>query len=338
MIRKRAILTSVVLSAATLAIGVSPAQSAPAKPTPAPATKGDQSVLQAEAAAGQASANRASLRGHARAEAAQNNVQGRIRQWVKDNGPKHNFASYLDSATGRVVLRTNAPRQVVASLVGQDADAVDVQSATITDLYSRKDDVPSYWGGAGITANTGQAWCSSGFTVKNSAGTLQQVTAGHCFTNGTTVKTELGGRFVGTVSNRGLPSHDMERITGSSYSARIYTGGTNSTSSLPVVGAGDPSVGYSDYCHSGRTTGENCGHTAQNNFAQVCTSSGCKYPVIAFTGGNLPQGGDSGSPFYVKNSTSVWIRGMIIAGDGTTSYAEKYSRIASYLGVTIATA
>ncbi|HEX6342504.1 hypothetical protein [Umezawaea sp.] len=30
------------------------------------------------------------------------------------------------------------------------------------------------------------------------------------------------------------------------------------------------------------------------------TSSGCKSPVIAFTGGVLPQGGDSGPPFHAN--------------------------------------
>jgi hypothetical protein len=82
---------------------------------------------------------------------------------------------------------------------------------------------------------------------------------------------------------------------------------------MPVVRAGDPVVGCSNYCHSGGTTGANCGHTVNSVSAQVCTQTGCKSPVIAYTDGNLIQGGDSGSTFSVKNSTSAWARGINIA-------------------------
>jgi hypothetical protein len=131
----------------------------------------------------------------------------------------------------------------------------------------------------------------------------------------------------------------MELISGQSYGASIYTGGVNSTTGAHVASAADPVVGFNNYCHSGRTTGENCGHTVTSVNATVCTSSGCKSPVIAFTGGVLPQGGDSGSPFYANSvgASDKHIRGHIIAVGGSTAYAEKWSRVASRFGVTIAT-
>ncbi len=332
MLRKKTVLVALALAAVAVSMGMAPAQAGQSKQVrpPGPA---DSDVLRAEAVAGQAAA-----RPTPGAEAALAALQAKVARWSDANGHRHSFATYIDNATGRIVLKTDAPGRVVSSLVGADAGRVDVSVTPTTDLYSRKADVPAYWGGAGITATTGTPWCSSGFTVQNSAGTRFQTTAGHCFSNGQTVRTELGGLVVGSVSGSGLASgFDMERIGGSSYWGYIYTGGTNSSTGMPVVGAGDSVVGYSNYCHSGRTTGENCGHTVSSNFAQVCTQTGCKYPVTAFSGGNLPQGGDSGSPFYVKDSSSVWIRGMIIAGDGTTSYAEKYSRISSFLGASIVT-
>jgi hypothetical protein len=64
----------------------------------------------------------------------------------------------------------------------------------------------------------------------------------------------------------------------------------------------------------------------------------CKSPVAAFTGGTLPQGGDSGSPFYAKSGTDIHIRGIVIAGDGvTTAFAETWSRISARFGVSITT-
>ena len=332
MSRTMTVLTALV-AAVALSIGMAPAHSQEGKVLSPPGSI-DSRVLKSEAVAGSAIP-----RPDPAAETAVANLQANVSRWVKTNGPKYTFATYLDATTGRIVFKSDAPRDVVASLLDASKVSAEVSPTRVVDLYSRKADIPSYWGGAGITLTTGSPWCSSGFTVQNGLGTRFLTTAGHCFDNGNTVRTELGGLNMGTVSGKGLASgFDMERIGGSSYWGYIYTGGTNSSTGMPVVGAGDSVVGYTNYCHSGRTTGENCGHTSISNSAQVCTQSGCKFPVTAFTGGNLPQGGDSGSPFYVKSSTSVWIRGMIIAGDGTTSYAEKYSRISSFLGATIVTA
>lgn len=95
--------------------------------------------------------------------------------------------------------------------------------------------------------------------MKNAAGTRFMVTAGHCYANGTSVRTESNARVVGTVQSRALASLgsgpvDMELLAGQSYWGRIFTGGIVSTTSAPVVSAGGASVGYTAYCHSGRTT------------------------------------------------------------------------------------
>jgi len=222
----------------------------------------------------------------------------------------------------------------------QAASQVHLRRKTPTDAFHRRDDIPPFWGGGGITS--GGAICSSGYAVQNGAGTRFSVTAGHCFANGATVLTESGARTYGTVSNRHLPTvtgdaKDMELVGGQSYSGRIFTGGVTSSTSIPVVAAGTAFVGYTNYCHSGRTTGENCGHTANSINAQVCTQSGCKSPVIAFTGGTMIQGGDSGGTFYAKDGSGAWIRGNVIATDGTTGWAEPWTVISPTLGVSIVT-
>jgi hypothetical protein len=216
-----------------------------------------------------------------------------------------------------------------------------VRRNKIVDTFNRRDDIPPFWGGGGIASGGGI--CSSGYAVQNGAGTRFMVTAGHCFANGATVWTESGARVYGTVSNRHLPTvtgdaKDMELVGGQSYAGRVFTGGIFSTTSAPVVAAGTAYVGYNNYCHSGRTTGENCGHTANSISAQVCTQTGCKSPVIAFTGGNMIQPGDSGGAFYAKDgSGGVWIRGNVIASDGVTGWAEPWTVISPTLGVSIVT-
>lgn len=274
-------------------------------------------------------------------------IQRRIAAHVAAQGTKHTFASYLDSA-GRVVVDTDAPASVVSELTSlsdpaqrQAVGNAQIRRSTIADTFHRRDDISPFWGGAGITNSGGI--CSSGYAVRNSAGTLFNVTAGHCFANGANALVESGLRSYGTVSSRRLPTvtghpMDMELLGGQTYSGRVYTGGVVSTTSRGVAAAGAAFVGYNNYCHSGRTTGENCGHTATSTNAQVCTSSGCKSPVIAFTGGNMIQPGDSGGAFYAIDSASkAWIRGNVIATNGTTGWAQPWTTVASQYGVSIVT-
>jgi hypothetical protein len=275
-------------------------------------------------------------------------IQRRIAEYVAQHGTSYTFASYLDSDTGRIVLETNAPAPVVSGLTSMsDADQrrevgkAQIRRASISDTWHRRDDVQPFWGGAGITNSGGL--CSSGYAVRNSSGTVFSVTAGHCFANGANALVESGLRSYGTVSGRRLPTvtghaMDMELLGGQTYAGRVYTGGVFSTTSRPVTAAGAAFEGYSNYCHSGRTTGENCGHTATDTEAQVCTQSGCKSPVIAFTGGTMIQGGDSGGAFYaIDSSGRAWIRGHVIATNGTTGWAQPWTTVASQYGVSIVT-
>ena len=69
----------------------------------------------------------------------------------------------------------------------------------------------------------------------------------------------------------------------------------------------------------------------------MCTQTGCKWPDHRYTGGPA-RPGDSGGSFYLPSgSTQAYARGAVIAGDGTTSYAETWSRMSSSMGVSIAT-
>jgi hypothetical protein len=275
-------------------------------------------------------------------------IQRRIERYVDKHGTRHTFASYIDSDTGRIVLETDAPASVVDDLTRMSDAAqqravrnATVRRTTTSDTWHRRDDIQPYWGGAGI--RVGNGLCSSGYAVQTSSGYRYSVTAGHCFADWAQVQTESGTNTYGWVIGRRLPTvtghaMDMELMYGRSYAGRIYTGGTVSTSSAPVAAAGQAYVGYTNYCHSGRTTGENCGHTATSITGQVCTQTGCKSPVIVFNGGTQPLGGDSGSPFYAKdNQGRAWIRGHVIAGNGTTSYAERWVDVQSTYGVSIVT-
>ncbi|CCH33063.1 hypothetical protein BN6_58050 [Saccharothrix espanaensis DSM 44229] len=266
-------------------------------------------------------------------------IQSRIVDHVRTRGTTHTFGTYADALTGKVVVETDAPAHVVASLVGDHAGSVEVRRQTAKDDYSRRDDVPAFWGGSGITFAAPNGHCSAGYTVQNSVGTRFMVTAGHCFADNAVAVTELGGRVVGTASGNGLSGQDMVLLGGQSYSPFIYVGGVDSGTGHHVASASDPVIGFANYCHSGRTTGEHCGHTVSSTTGTVCTSSGCKSPVIVYSGGTLPQGGDSGAPFYALSvgGTDKHIRGHHIASSGSTRYAEPWSRVQARYGVSIVT-
>lgn len=273
-------------------------------------------------------------------------LQHRIAVYVSTHGSKYTFGTYIDPATGRIVFDSDAPLDIINALLTDSgrsiaaSSQVTIRTATTTDTWSRRDDIPAYYGGGGIAA--GGTICSSGYAVKISTGAKLMITAGHCYGNGTVVKTESGNSLYGIVFSRRLPTvtgspSDMEVIAGSYYAGRVFTGGVNSSTSIPVVSAGPAFVGYNNYCHSGRTTGEQCGHTAVSTTAQVCTATGCKFPVIAYTGGVIQQNGDSGGAFYAKDASGAWIRGHVIAGTSRTGYIEPYTVVAATLGVSIVT-
>ena len=180
----------------------------------------------------------------------------------------------------------------------------------VEDLFHRRDDIPSFWGGAAIRSG---GTCSTGFTVRKPSGARFITTAAHCYRVGSIVRTPTG-TFVGTVTQRGTlelvwfwDNRDVELIGGSSYGARVYTGGVFSTTSRGVVGAGDPVAGFTGYCSSGQTTGEQCNQTVQSTGAIVCTQTGCKWPVIEYTGGPA-QPGDSGGSFYLPERLELGVR------------------------------
>ena len=206
------------------------------------------------------------------AAAAVKQLQERIASFVEKNGTKYTFATRFDSESGRIVIDTDAPADLLAELTKLDdrelqreVENVEMRKSTIEDAWHRRDDIQPFWGGAGIT--NGGGTCSAGYAVRNAWGTVFSVTAGHCFANGANALVESGLRSYGTVSGRRLPTvtghpMDMELLGGRTYVGRVYTGGVFSTSSRGVATAGAAYSGYTNYCHSGRTTGENCGHTA----------------------------------------------------------------------------
>ncbi len=250
----------------------------------------------------------------------------------------YSYASYFDLTTSKLVLDTDAPASVIAELRAEFADDIEVRAGGVTEDFSRRADVSPFWGASSVKSN---GWvCTTGFVVKKSTGTRYLLTAGHCFNLGWNVLTSDGNLSVGTLVQRAnIATRDMELIGGKSYGSSIFVGGTNSSTGKSVISAADPAVNFVGYCRSGQTTGEGCGLKVISVTANFCPTSGCKTNTIAYTGVQSDNG-DSGGAFYLPSgTTSVHARGIHVGRNSATGtmYAEKWSTIASTLGVTIVT-
>lgn len=329
------------VTAMTLA-GIAPAQ---AGDKPPPSAPGGPAVVAPDQVPG---ASRA-VAAPPGSDAALAAIQARIAAQVAKKGNTYTFGSYLDGTTGRIVVETNAPAAVVSAIVAPPSANAAARTAAVQPVVrataikdsARLNDTQPFYGGGGITV-AGAGTCSSGYTVYSSVAGYYMVTAGHCYAVGAAVYTETGGLYYGNASNRNLDSithdgKDLELIGNQTYAGRIFVGTTTSSTSKAVVGAGSASVGVSTYCFSGRTSGESCGHTVTSLNAQVCTTTGCKSPVISYTGGTISQPGDSGAPFYINSGTGVSIRGHVIAGSTSTGYVEPWTVLAGTYAVSIVT-
>ncbi|MCW2763082.1 MAG: hypothetical protein JWR85_3283, partial [Marmoricola sp.] len=241
-----------ILIAAVVAVSGLVAAGGPAQARPSGVKAKDKGAVSQPAPASQRPDHAASKATTAASKAALATIQSRVRSYVAKHGTKYTFGTYAD-ATGKIVMDTNAPSDVVASLtsapsqtraVGAATAKVKVNKARTSDQFHRRDDTPSYYGGGGLLASN--ALCSAGYTVTNSTGNRWMVSAGHCYAIGTRVNTESNLRYFGTVTNRALASLgqaglDMELLHGQSYAGRVFTGGVTSNTSIPVVAAGSAS-------------------------------------------------------------------------------------------------
>lgn len=270
-------------------------------------------------------------------------TEGRIRNAAtQELREGESLGFYFDVRLGRVVIDSVLPPERFDTLVADLGDRVLYRQNSAGGREGRFNDAPSFWGGAAIDGPV--YGCSTGFTVENGGGERFMMTAGHCALSGQHFYTPAG-THVGYAYFRKYPPNaikDMELVRGEVYGAHIYDGPyPDVDSASPVNGAGNPVIGYDDYCVSGRTTYAHCSHELISNEANLCYAEGCLDHLSAYSGAtfNRTEKGDSGAPWYIRGSSSgtVAIRGMHIAREGTVMYAQKWSTIHDTYNVSIVT-
>ncbi|MEE9414596.1 MAG: hypothetical protein V3V01_04870, partial [Acidimicrobiales bacterium] len=167
-----------------------------------------------------------------------------------------------------------------------------------------------------------QTECTTGFTVKNAAGTRGFVTAGHC-DNNISILPKNGTPNISGSYQFGLRNANTDaqwHTTARPEKAKFYV--TDADQLRPLTGQvlRSQSLVNVVVCHMGKTTGRSCGTIVAIDHeppAALCpnSSTGCDDVWIKVEGANLECiPGDSGGP---------WFRGKkaygIYKGQGTNS-------------------
>ena len=235
---------------------------------------------------------------------------------VKSGG----YSSGFDATVGLFTIKSDLPSRAFDDVLSRYPGLISYieEPMEIVDL-SRENDAQAYWGGVRISTDPDEwllAPCSTGFSVKNGAGTKFMVTASHCADTVGQQFFQPLGNVEGTVAqmtDRAASHKDILLIGGKTYGAHIYrTADANDiTPYAPVVQAADPGVG-SFYCFSGARTFNTCSHKVIEMGRQVCSGGICLNNMAVLTGGVAPDSGDSGGPVYFFANNSAYIRGTII--------------------------
>ncbi|WP_330286135.1 hypothetical protein [Streptomyces sp. NBC_00576] len=275
------------------------------------------------------------------------------RKWHSD-AQKYGVATTYDSATGKVALTTDAPRSALTKLLASYPGAVEVKQERFEAQNTRWADVSPFFGGSSIT--NGGGVCTSGFAVHDRTNPFKEhlLTAAHCFPfNNQVWNGSTHGPSLGVVEHK-FNSIDTEMIGGKDYDKYIYTGGyTMSTSTHFIYGYHGATLNQ-QVCVSGQTTLVHCGHKITNNaFSVVWPNTGGIGPQHnsgflyerggtnnpCYCNGTLTQGGDSGAPIYVPDSTDsgAMIVGLHSGLIGTRMVGVKISNILNDTSSTLVT-
>ncbi|HEX5869528.1 MAG TPA: S1 family peptidase, partial [Longimicrobium sp.] len=191
-------------------------------------------------------------------------------------------AGQVDVRANRAEVHVQRGRSAAARGVLGEADA------SVVEVDHLPQEEISMYGGLSITG------CTSGFTVRNSAGTRGVSTAGHCGNSQT-----LGGVALTFRGEAYSGSYDVQwhNASGHTYpnTIKVSTG----TRAITATRSRTSQTVGSQVCKQGRTTGYTCGTISTISY---CASGACTWVRVAGNGVNLSEGGDSGGPWFSGNT------------------------------------
>jgi len=196
-------------------------------------------------------------------------------------------------------------------------------SADPQPLYDRQNDISPYWGGARWT-NVSAGWlCSTGFTL-NWQGARRMLTAGHCGSNGESVRI---GNVLQPLTTLSMDNNAPDTVMINppplrTFAGRIYAGPYCCvTTSIRVAGSTSDFVG-NWICTGGASSGEHCR-------IKVVAVNASTLGITPLTYAEHVDGacaaalGDSGGPVYSYNEPlPFWKPGVRGRGTITAGYED----------------
>ena len=242
-------------------------------------------------------------------------------KWTQDK-VNYNFGVSYDGTQDKVVVNTDAPAAVTASLKSAYGDKIQLVASRFQQ-QDRFNDHDPFLGGDSINGPGGP--CTSGYSINatnpdDKRWDEMQTTAGHCYLDNQLVQNANG-------TNQGwiklIGPADAAAFVGYGYWPQIWTGAYNGDNSNATVHSISGMYNGLNVCVSGQTSYIHCGHPITStsygyNWTDHNGQSHYTSPSDGFAygpngQGDLTQGGDSGAPVFVP------LNGTQVAATGTHS-------------------
>lgn len=170
----------------------------------------------------------------------------------------------------------------------------------------------------------GLAYCTSGFSCKNSAGTKGILTAGHAANSLT-----YNGAALPMISEQNSGAVDAQWHTTAGYTPKNWIWDGYSGRSITAVENRADQVQGEYVAKYGITTGFTWGYIVSTTY---CPPEHLPFFILVHRdGANLSEGGDSGGPWFSGNT----VYGIHTGGNGNDAYYMAVDPYAQFIGVTV---
>lgn len=234
-------------------------------------------------------------------------------RWSLAGVPGARYNLDIDPRRNAVILRAERPTAAtVAAVRARYGDAVLVETGAIGGPAGCSRDDCEYSLRSGLKTETNQTggWCSTAFTVRNSSGARNILSAAHCGGDNRYHGNEIDDQYGTVLAQQQAYKVDAERhgATRGEFNARGWIFVDTDHKTRPVTGVSTYSglsVGAT-ICKSGATTGKTCGTLAgKNNSPHWVDFSNSFLRIDSM----CTKDGDSGAGAYIDNRAVAIVSG-----------------------------
>ncbi|MEN8401123.1 S1 family peptidase [Acinetobacter towneri] len=247
-------------------------------------------------------------------------------------------ATWYDEKTGEIGLLVYTEGNSNQSSLRQKLTTLSSKNNglpfTIEFTNQKMSDAASIRGGAYISSSA--SYCTSGFGIKNSAGTRYMTTAGHCDNNLIDRESGVTLNFVDESRNANQDVQWHSVASGNTIVPEFYADSQTVARTLTGRRTRASTTQGDNVCHQGKTTGYSCGYVAQTNYAptysNACNGQTCNPVWVRVKGTASGTGngtlkcyqGDSGGPVFASQTAFGLLKGTLASGTGVGQCTEYY--------------